>query len=100
MAEIRCSKCYGQLNTGYVCTCCGHHDPPQHTFSSDNTWAHPCAAIKEVSASEAQQRITELEAALTRIGSAIANDGWAATFQTLGQYRSALLKELAEVLHA
>lgn len=34
---------------------------------------------------------------LAQLAALVANDGWAMTFQSLGQYRTALLKEIARL---
>ena len=37
MSDIRCSKCYGELDTGYVCRVCFNRERVSMDTSSDNT---------------------------------------------------------------
>jgi rubredoxin len=38
----KCSKCWGELDTGYVCKTCGTHNPPQTFTTSDKTVIRSC----------------------------------------------------------
>ena len=64
----KCEKCWGELNTAYVCVSCGHHQPPIRITTSDNTREYSNAAdrlgAKQENKQEAvrQVRLGELDA--------------------------------------
>ena len=75
MSDIRCSKCYGELDTGYVCRVCFNRERVSMDTSSDNTgtctmgngWCplHPCGCpvkIKKAPADAGKEKEVKDEA--------------------------------------